>query len=108
MENPTTLTRDEAPLTPATAPFHEAPCACVKRHTPKSEITEAHHVWPQYDQLRKYGELREPETVDLCPTSHRSIHRSIDKQLRGERYRLPNPYLREMVDYALEKIRGEA
>lgn len=101
--------RDEAPLTPATAPFHEAPCECVKRHTPKSEITEAHHPWPQYDQRRKNdGRLVETQTVDLCPTSHRSIHKSIDEQLKGRPHRLANPYLREMVDYALEKIRSEA
>ena len=103
---PEVLDRDLAPLTPTTAPFDEAPCECLMYHAPEPVITEAHHTWPQYDQIRKHGRLIDRTTVSICPTIHRNVHRSIDLQLRGIPHRIRNRYGRRLADYALEKIRS--
>lgn len=93
------------PLVTQAAPFHEAPCGCVRAHTPRPATIEKHHTWPQFDQRQKYGKLVEPETVALCPSSHRSVHFSIDLNLKGEPHQLGNTYLRGFVEYALARIR---
>lgn len=95
-------------ILPQAAPFHEAPCGCVRVHTPRPATIEKHHIFPQAVQLEKYGKLVEPETVALCPSSHRSVHYSIDRNLKGQHHVLGNAYLRPLVKYALRKIRSEA
>ena len=85
--------------------FGEAPCECVKRHSPLPLRVEKHHIYPQAEQKKRHGKLVDKTTVPLCDVAHANVHVAIDKRMRGEEYRLRNAYQQEIADAGMEKIR---
>lgn len=64
-------------------PTVEMPCTIHRQHRPVSLVTELHHVMPQGWQRTwapdgDTDRLWHPETVALCPSGHRDVHRIID------------------------------
>ncbi len=60
-------------------------CGCVKDHRPRPDYWEAHHRFPVGVQRELWGEVRERDTINLCPTAHRSCHLILTNLLRGSR-----------------------
>lgn len=60
--------------TPRTMAYAERPCVCVGDHRPLPETVELHHLHPQFDQRRLWGEVRDKELVPLCGTAHNNVH----------------------------------
>ena len=59
-------------------------CALHRIHLPRSSQTHKHHVFPKYLQLRKWGEVRDRRTVDVCPTGHNDVHAALDAIFDGK------------------------
>lgn len=51
-----------------------SPCACSKRHSPRVVATDTHHVLPRSWKGPDVAANR----VELCPTTHRQVHRLLD------------------------------
>lgn len=49
-------------------------CACSKRHSPRVMVTDTHHICPRSWSGPDVAANR----VELCPTTHRQVHRLID------------------------------
>jgi hypothetical protein len=64
---------------PLTVPWRG--CVLHRIHFPKPVRTHKHHRFPKYLQVRKYGEVRFDETVDVCPTGHDDVHAALDALL---------------------------
>lgn len=62
-------------------------CVAHRYHWPKPLAQELHHVVPQAWQKFWQPELQtglwHPETVALCPTGHRNVHRIIVAKMRA-------------------------
>lgn len=71
------MTTKPAPVTRA-MPFVDQPCRCVGDHRPLPNMVELHHLHPQGDQRRLWGEIRDREVVPLCPTGHHNVHAYLD------------------------------
>lgn len=54
-----------------------SPCLLHKFHRPLALTSEEHHIEPQAWQKFAVGRIDKPETVTLCPTSHRNVHHFI-------------------------------
>lgn len=49
-------------------------CPCSKRHSPRVVATDTHHILP----LSWGGPNVAANRVELCPTTHRQVHRLLD------------------------------
>lgn len=83
------------------APFEDAPCQCVRRHSPVPLEIEKHHVYPQGMQVKRHGKVIDKETVPLCDVAHKNVHIALTKRLRGEPFRLWNRYQESIVEAGL-------
>jgi len=55
-------------------------CACSKRHSPRVVATDTHHILP-----RSWGGPDVASNrVEICPTSHRQIHRLLDAYVTAD------------------------
>ncbi len=90
-----------------TLAFADAPCRCVRNHNPNALTTEQHHIFPQADQIRIWGRVRDARLEPMCPTSHRAVHLYID-YLLGRRNVRPrvNAYVRGVAETGVERIRA--
>lgn len=86
-------------------PWEQAPCQCVKDHTPVPVLTEQHHVYPQAAQIAVYGRVVDQERVSLCSTGHHNVHAYIDATLAGKPLPRINPHLRSVALRGVAKIR---
>ncbi len=91
---------------PLTAAFDERPCRCVKHHRPVPLITEQHHVFPAGVQEELFGRVRDRELLPLCASSHRNLHRVLDRLLAGEDVdeRSVNPYVYRWAEEGYRRI----
>lgn len=78
-------------------------CVLHRIHLPRPSRTHKHHRFPQFLQLRKYREIRYPETVDVCPTGHDDVHAAIDALLAHRP--IPRGVGRTEIELAREAIR---
>ncbi len=92
---------------PLTLAFTDAPCRCVRNHNPNALMTEQHHVLPQGEQIRIWGQVRDRRTESLCRTSHGHVHLYID-WLLGRRVARPqvNAYIRQLAEVGVDRIRA--
>lgn len=90
-----------------TLAFPDAPCRCVRNHNPNALTTEQHHIFPQADQIRIWGQVRDRRTESLCRTSHGHVHLYID-WLLGRRNVRPrvNTYIRQLAETGVDRIRA--
>lgn len=88
------------------ARFATAPCPCVRDHTPRPEYTELHHTHPKSEQIAVWGEVRDRETVPLCPSSHRAVHVAIAATLAGRKSPPMNTYARSVAIEGVRRIRA--
>lgn len=80
------------------------PCRCLVHHHPNPLRTEGHHVYPQAEQIKAFGEVLDETLVDLCRTGHGNVHVAIDRMLRGERYKLGNRHLQAVAEEGVRRI----
>lgn len=93
-----------------TLPFEERLCRCVKSHSPKPLVVEEHHILPQYIQRQRHGgKLVDRQTVTLCPSGHRNVHKALDPFAEGgELGELRNRYLQGVVEEGARRISADA
>lgn len=87
-----------------TAPFLGNECPCVKRHSPRPERIEKHHVYPQGEQVKRHGAVRDRFTQNLCDTGHASVHIGINRLRDGEAMNLGNRNLEAVARAGHESI----
>ena len=88
-----------------TRPFEERLCRCVKAHSPKPLVVEEHHLYPQSLQRRRHGKLVDRQTVTLCSSGHRNVHKALDPFAEGgELGELRNRYLQGVVEEGARRI----
>lgn len=89
-----------------TAPFKGNECPCVKRHSPRPERIEKHHVYPQAAQVKRNGSVGDRFTQNLCDTGHASVHIGINRLLDGEAMNLGNRNLEAVARAGYESIQS--
>lgn len=76
------------------ASFAQAPCQCVRRHSPKPLVVELHHFHPQAEQRKVWGRVLDLEVVALCGSGHDNVHRVLTALLAGAEPPATSSYLR--------------
>lgn len=66
----------------------EFPCRLHKNHTPQTRVNERHHIFPQALQIQVWGKVMDWRVLDICATSHNTIHYIMECLLNGRE--LPN------------------
>ena len=79
-------------------------CVLHRIHFPKPVRTHMHHVFAQYLQLRKWGEVRDRRTVKVCATGHDDVHHALNVLLGREPKMLPGVGRKELA-LAREAVR---
>ena len=84
--------------------FEDAPCKCLKHHSPKPLTTEQHHPFPDGEQRKIYGKVIDNTTIPLCDTGHKNVHVALSKWLKGQPCELPNKHQRAIAYQGYQKI----
>lgn len=59
----------------------EGPCELHAYHNPITVINEGHHIFPQYLQIKVWGEVRDNRKANICATAHNTVHYGIEHYL---------------------------
>lgn len=53
-------------------------CVLHRVHLPRPVRTHLHHRFPKYLQMKRYGKIVDPTTVNVCATGHDDVHAAIE------------------------------